>query len=56
MMGKGSLKNIPPLGFILGDEGSAAVLGKNLVADYLKKIMPESLRNLFEEAYSVSTS
>ena len=54
--GQRILKNIPPLGFILGDEGSAAVLGKNLVADYLKKIMPESLRNLFEEAYSVSTA
>ena len=35
------VKNISPLGFILGDEGSGAVLGKLLLADCLKKQLPE---------------
>jgi glucosamine kinase len=50
------VRNISPLGYILGDEGSAAVLGKKLVADYLKNMMPESLRILFEKEYSISSS
>ena len=33
--GKEIEKNVPALGFILGDEGSGAVLGKRLVADLL---------------------
>jgi len=50
------VENISPLGFILGDEGSAAVLGKKLIADYLKKMMPESLRHEFAKDYSVTAS
>ena len=30
--------NVSPLGFILGDEGSGAVLGKLLIGDLLKNI------------------
>jgi N-acetylglucosamine kinase-like BadF-type ATPase len=45
-------KNIPPLGLILGDEGSGAVMGKKLVADYLKDIMPGDIKTLFEKEYS----
>ena len=54
--GKRIISNISPLGFILGDEGSAAVLGKKLVADYLKNVMPESLRILFNKDYSITTA
>ncbi len=36
--------NVSPLGYILGDEGSGAYLGKRFVADCLKGILPESLR------------
>lgn len=43
--------HVPPLGFILGDEGSGAVLGKLLVGDYLKKTMPAELAELFQEKY-----
>lgn len=46
------VKNIPPLGLILGDEGSGAVMGKKLVADYLKGIMPHNIKILFEEELS----
>lgn len=34
------IQHIPPLGFILGDEGSGAALGKHLVADCLKGMLP----------------
>ncbi len=50
------ISNIPPLGFILGDEGSGAVMGKRVVADYLKNMMPSSLRVQFEKDYSLVTS
>ena len=43
--------HVPPLGFILGDEGSGAVLGRQLAGDYLKKTMPESLRLIFREKF-----
>ena len=36
--------NVSPLGYILGDEGSGAYLGKRFVADCLKGLLPESLR------------
>lgn len=35
--GKQITDQIPPLGFILGDEGSGAVLGRQVIGDYLKK-------------------
>ncbi|MCC8144301.1 MAG: ATPase [Tannerellaceae bacterium] len=41
------VKNVSPLGFILGDEGSGAVLGKLLVADLLKGCLPKHIRDLF---------
>ena len=42
--GNSIVRNVSPLGFILGDEGSGAVMGKRLVADVLKGILPERLR------------
>src|SRR5690554_5739420 len=49
--GKNITAHIPPLGFILGDEGSGAVMGRQLVGDYLKKKMPSELRQSFKEKY-----
>jgi glucosamine kinase len=51
--GKEITAHVPPLGFILGDEGSGAVLGRQLVADFLKKIMPEEIRQLFQSRYQI---
>lgn len=48
-------ENIPPLGFILGDEGSGASLGKQLVGNCLKKQFPESLCHAFTEACGMTT-
>lgn len=45
--GKEITENISPLGFILGDEGSGAVLGKILVADCLKNQLPAALKAKF---------
>lgn len=44
----------PSLGYILGDEGSANHLGRELVDNYLKEKMSEDLRTLFHEAYPFS--
>ncbi len=45
--GKAIAGNVPPLGFILGDEGSGAVLGKLLVGDMLKNQLPPALKEAF---------
>lgn len=37
----------PALGYILGDEGSGAYIGKRLVGDILKKQMPSDIQQLF---------
>lgn len=47
--GKKIVKQTPALGFILGDEGSGASLGKRLVGDIFKKQMPEAIQKAFDE-------
>jgi glucosamine kinase len=49
--GKNISANVPPLGFILGDEGSGASLGKKLLADFLRGIMPPLLAKEFKKDY-----
>lgn len=39
----------PALGYILGDEGSGAYIGKRLVGDILKHQLPEDVQQLFFE-------
>jgi len=46
--------NVPALGFILGDEGSGAVLGKLLVGDMLKNQLPAGLKEKFLEQYDLT--
>ncbi len=46
--------HISPLGYILGDEGSGAVLGKRLVGDCLKHQLPEDLCLQFLEEYQLT--
>lgn len=52
--GREIVKSVNPLGFILGDEGSSAYMGKLFVADVLKDIAPESLSRTFFEKYNVN--
>lgn len=41
--------NIPPMGYILGDEGSGASIGRRLVNAIYKKELPAAYRDLFEK-------
>lgn len=52
--GKTIVKHIPPLGFILGDEGSGAVLGKLLVSDALKNRLSPGLKEKLLEQYGLT--
>jgi N-acetylglucosamine kinase-like BadF-type ATPase len=52
--GKEIIANTPPLGYILGDEGSSAVLGRRLVGDCLKNQLPEALREEFLTEYQLT--
>ena len=52
--GEKIVDNVSPLGYILGDEGSGAVLGKLLVGDVLKKQMPQPLIDKFLAQYSLT--
>ena len=45
---------VPSLGYILGDEGSAAVLGKRLVGDLLKNQLGDDLKEAFFSEYETS--
>lgn len=52
--GKDIIHHVPPLGYMLGDEGSGAVMGKKLISDVLKKQLPQSLIDLFFDTYQVT--
>lgn len=52
--GEEIVKNVSPLGFILGDEGSNAYMGKKFIADILKEITPVEIRNAFFDRYQVA--
>jgi N-acetylglucosamine kinase-like BadF-type ATPase len=54
--GKYLVKNVSPLGFILGDEGSGAVLGKLLVGDVLKNQMSETITKRFFEKFKMTSA
>jgi N-acetylglucosamine kinase-like BadF-type ATPase len=52
--GKEIEQNVSPLGFILGDEGSGAVLGKIFIADCLKNQLPVKLKEKFLTSYELT--
>ena len=52
--GKEIVSNVSPLGFILGDEGSGAVLGKLLVGDLLKNQLPAELKEKFLAQFNLT--
>lgn len=54
--GKDITKNVSPLGFILGDEGSGAVLGRTLVGDVLKNQLPKDIVEAFHVEYGLSNA
>lgn len=54
--GKIIVKNVKAAGYILGDEGSGAVLGKLFLADFLKGLAPKELANEFHEKFRISVN
>ncbi len=51
--GTGIAANVSPLGYVLGDEGSGAVLGKLFLGDVLKRQLPAKVCADFLEEYQL---
>lgn len=49
-------QQVSPLGFIIGDEGSGASLGKRLVADCLKNQLSEGVKERFLDRFKLTQS
>ena len=52
--GKKIMKNSPGLGYILGDEGSGAYLGKKVIQYYLYNTFDEDLKARFDKRFEVT--
>lgn len=52
--GKEIINQTPPLGYILGDEGSGAYMGKLLVNNSLKNLLPFELKEKFLMQYKIT--
>ena len=52
--GQKIVKNSPGLGYVLGDEGSGAYLGKKVLQYYLYKTFDEELMHSFENKYAIN--
>ena len=48
--------HVSPLGYILGDEGSGAVLGRHLIGDVLKHQLPRELCDRFLDEYNLESN
>lgn len=51
--GKSIVRNVRSGGFILGDEGGGACLGKLFLSDYIKGLVPEPLASEFGASFDV---
>lgn len=54
--GKAIMKNSPGIGYVLGDEGSGAYLGKKVLQYYLYNTFDEDLRARFDARFVTTTS
>ena len=54
--GKNITDNTPSLGYILGDEGSGAHLGRQLVSDCIKKQLPKAMCEKFLKKYNLTVA
>lgn len=48
------VSNVSPLGYILGDEGGGAVIGRKLLSGILKKQVPQNIIDCFFETYKIT--
>lgn len=51
--GMGIVRQTPALGYILGDEGSGAVLGKMFINALYKGVLPQRMKEDFEQEYGI---
>lgn len=54
--GKKIVRNSPGLGYVLGDEGSGAYLGRKVIQYYLYEVFDKDLRRKFHEKYHTDAS
>lgn len=54
--GSAIIEHIPSLAFILGDEGSAAYFGKQLINRYFRNELPDRLKQELEEEHNMALS
>lgn len=52
--GKNIVDNVPSLGFLMGDEGSGAFLGKLLIKAYLYRELPDELAQSLKNQYNLT--
>lgn len=52
--GEKIVENVSSLGFILGDEGSGAYIGKRFIQDYLNKELPKTIAEKFYDTYKLT--
>eukprot|EP01017_Pseudomicrothorax_dubius_P007234 TRINITY_DN12215_c0_g1_i2.p1 TRINITY_DN12215_c0_g1~~TRINITY_DN12215_c0_g1_i2.p1 ORF type:complete len:287 (+),score=38.49 TRINITY_DN12215_c0_g1_i2:49-909(+) len=53
--GEKIVSHCPPLGFLLGDEGSGATMGRKLLVRYIRGQLPQDLVDKFESKYGKLT-
>lgn len=54
--GKIIVKNVKAGGYILGDEGSGAVMGKHFLSDVLKGLAPKDITNDFYDKFRINAN
>ncbi len=54
--GRSILSNVSPLGYILGDEGGAAFIGRKLLSGVLKKNLPAEVIDRFFNTYNLTSA
>lgn len=52
--GEKIVRNVKAGGFILGDEASGGYLGKRLISDFIKELLPEDLKAEFDKRYNLT--
>lgn len=53
--GKKITYNVDSLGYFLGDEGSGSFIGKRLLRDYMRGLLPDGLQDAFRDAYGIGS-
>ncbi|SHK79167.1 N-acetylglucosamine kinase [Hymenobacter psychrotolerans] len=52
--GEKVIHNIDSLGYFLGDEGSGSFIGKRLLRDYLRGLLPDGLQEIFQQEFNMT--